>query len=289
MLAGSGLEMGAKDSVRSARDVRPGIRPDTGSARDELRLVLITQDDPFFLAENLEYLFSHLPHGVSIVGCVVSDASPFGRRESFLQKARKTRRVFGNAFFLRYATRFVLARLNPHRQVLRVLRRHRIERIDLDGSINSERSLEQLRIRAPDLLVSIAGNELFKKRLISLAPKGCLNLHTALLPKYRGLMPTFWVLKNREKETGVSVFFVDEGIDSGPILVQRRVEIGDMTQEQLIRRTKRLGMDAILEALEKVRRGNLDTVPNDDSQKTYFSFPTRDDVREFRKAGARFY
>ena len=66
------------------------------------------------------------------------------------------------------------------------------------------------------------GNQIFKKQIIELAPKGCINLHTALLPKYRGLMPTFWVLKNNEKYTGVSVFFVDKGIDSGPIIVQRK-------------------------------------------------------------------
>jgi len=55
-----------------------------------------------------------------------------------------------------------------------------------------------------------------------LAPKGCLNLHSALLPKYRGLMPSFWVLKNNENKTGVSVFFVDKGIDSGPIFSAKK-------------------------------------------------------------------
>ena len=69
---------------------------------------------------------------------------------------------------------------------------------------------------------------------------GCINLHTALLPKYRGLMPTFWVLKNNEKNTGVSVFFVDEGIDSGPIIVQKNISIGNMTQQELIVKTKKL-------------------------------------------------
>ena len=82
------------------------------------------------------------------------------------------------------------------------------------------------------MLVSILGNQIFKRKLIDLAPKGCINLHTALLPKYRGLMPTFWALKNNEKNTGVSVFFVDEGIDSGPIIIQKKVVI------ELIRHNK---------------------------------------------------
>jgi methionyl-tRNA formyltransferase len=125
--------------------------------------------------------------------------------------------------------------------------------------------------------------------LIDLAPKGCLNLHTALLPKYRGLMPTFWTLKNGEKETGVSVFLVDEGIDSGPIVVQKRVRIDTDRLEELIRRTKVIGMDAVWEAVEKVRVGKPKLIPNPDSEKSYFSFPTRDDVRAFRAAGKRLY
>ena len=116
-----------------------------------------------------------------------------------------------------------------------------------------------------------------------------LNVHSALLPKYRGLMPTFWTLKKGEKETGVSVFLVDEGIDSGPIVVQKRVPIRTNRLEGLIRETKVVGMDAVWEAVEKVRRGRLKLNPNPDAEKSYFSFPTKDDVRAFRAAGKRLY
>lgn len=139
------------------------------------------------------------------------------------------------------------------------------------------------------MLISIAGNQIFKKELIDLAPEGCLNLHTALLPKYRGLMPSFWVLKNNEEYTGVSVFFVDKGIDSGPILVQEKIKIGSRTQEELIRETKKMGMDAIIKAIQKIQEGNYDLIPNSDDEMTYYSFPTRDDVKEFNKAGKKFY
>jgi methionyl-tRNA formyltransferase len=139
------------------------------------------------------------------------------------------------------------------------------------------------------LLISIGGNQIFRQPLIELARYGTLNLHTALLPKYRGLMPSFWVLKNGEAETGVSVFFVDKGIDTGPILVQKSLRIGDMTQQDLIRVTKELGMEAIVEAVEKIHRGDMSTLPNDDAQSSYFSFPTRQDVVEFRRAGKKLY
>ena len=102
-------------------------------------------------------------------------------------------------------------------------------------------------------------------------------------------MPTFWVLKNNETYTGVSVFFVDEGIDSGPILVQKKVKIGNRTQEELIKYTKRLGMDAIIEAIEMILKGEYELILNHNEDSTYFSFPTRKDVEEFKRIGKKFY
>jgi methionyl-tRNA formyltransferase len=254
-----------------------------------MRIVIITQDDPFYLPGNLDFLLSNLPDGTRVVGCVVSKVSPFGKKESFLAKARRSYNIFGAAFFMRYALEFLASKLPWRNGVRDILQRHEVGEIPIVGSLNSEDSLGKLRDLAPDLLISIAGNEIFRKPLIELAPQGCLNLHTALLPKYRGLMPSFWVLRHGEAETGVSVFYVDEGIDSGPILVQERIEIGNMTQRELIRKSKAVGMRAIVRAIEKIRDGDTATMPNDAEQSTYFTFPTREDVQEFRRAGARFY
>ena len=254
-----------------------------------MRIVLITQDDPFYLPGNLEYLLQHLPDGAEVVACVVSKVSPFGKKESFLAKARRTLDVFGAGFFLHYSIEYLASKLPGHIGVRDVLEKYGVPEPAITGSLNSEMSLDTLRNFAPDLLISIAGNEIFRKPLIELAPQGCLNLHTALLPKYRGLMPSFWVLKNGEKETGVSVFYVDEGIDSGPILVQERIDIGSMTQRELIRESKAAGMRAIIKAVGKIRDGDTATTPNDAAESTYFSFPTRMDVEEFRRSGAKFY
>ncbi|NOX08331.1 MAG: formyl transferase [Gammaproteobacteria bacterium] len=254
-----------------------------------MRIIIITQDEPFYLAENLDYFFSMLPDYAEVVGCVVASASPFGKKESFVDKALKTARIFGIGFFIHYALRFIKAKFDSSKKVHSVLEKYNVPAILIEGSINSEESLDRLRALAPDLLISVLGNQIFKMPLIELAPKGCLNLHTALLPKYRGLMPSFWVLKNQEKETGVSVFFVDKGVDSGPILVQKRIEIGSMTQEQLIQFSKKLGMEAIVEAVDKINNDDVETMENNANDMTYFSFPTHEDVREFRKNGARFY
>jgi methionyl-tRNA formyltransferase len=254
-----------------------------------MRVVLLTQDEPLFLVPGIDSLLSRTPPGIEVAGCVVFDPSPLGKKVGIVGRARELLRVFGAAYFLRYAARFALARLSPARRLSRILKRHGVPELRLQENVNSPASLDAIRAMRPDLLVSVAGNQIFRRALIELAPKGCLNLHTALLPKYRGLMPTFWVLKNGEKETGVSVFLVDEGIDSGPIVVQKRVPIDTDSLEELIRRTKVVGMEAVWEAVEKVRSGNAELIPNPAAEKTYFSFPTRADVRAFRAAGNRLY
>ena len=255
-----------------------------------MNIIIITQNEPFYLAQNISYLIRNLPTHSKIVGCVVNDVSPFGKKESFLLKAKKTYYIFGFKFFTYYSFKFILNKFKKGNSLVSLLENYKIPIITLNKPINNIESVATIKSFQPDLLVSILGNQLFKESIINLAPKGCLNLHTALLPKYRGLMPSFWVLKNNEKETGVSVFFVDKGIDSGPILVQKRITIyKNMTQEELIKKSKKMGMNAIIEAIELIHQGNYKLIPNPDEEKSYYSFPTHDDVKEFYMAGKKFY
>ena len=155
-----------------------------------MRIILITQDEPFYLKENLKYLLKILPKNTKIIGCIISKVSPFGKKESFFKKAFKTFNLFGVKFFLYYSFKFIISKL-LYQLDQKFLKIKNIKNIKIIGSINNEKNLKLISSHKPDLLVSILGNELFKKPLINLAPKGCINLHTSLLPKYRGLMPTF--------------------------------------------------------------------------------------------------
>lgn len=254
-----------------------------------MKAVIITQDDPFYLPTAINQLFEAINGRHEIVGCVLLSASPFGKRESFFRKAMKTLQIFGIHFFLRYALRFLRSKLLSSRAMEHAFTSRGVPVLRLTQSINAQESLDEIDALGPDILISIAGNEIFKRPLIELTHYGCLNLHTAALPKYRGLMPTFWVLRHGESSTGVTVFLVDEGIDSGPIVVQQIVDIGDKTQEQLIRETKKIGMRCIAVALDLLESEKPTLIENDAGQATYFSFPTAEDVKAFRKNGARFF
>lgn len=253
-----------------------------------MKIVLITQNEPFYLKKNLCYLIDNLNSKNQIVACVLSKSSADGIKKTAINRSLYTIKVFGLSFFFYYSFKYILAKIFNHFPKESLLKRN-IPIIDLKGSINSKSNISRIKFYNPDLIISVQGNQIFKKPLINLAPKGCINLHTSLLPRYRGLMPTFWVLKNNEEYTGVSVFFVDEGIDSGPIIVQRKIKIGNQTQRQLISNTKKLGMECIFKAIELIDKDQVELIPNPDSEQTYYSFPTRKDVLEFKQAKKKFF
>jgi methionyl-tRNA formyltransferase len=255
-----------------------------------VRVIFITQEDPFYLAASFRYILDHLPPGTEVVAAVVLGGSPFGAKHSFLGKVRRIHAVFGPRFLWRYGLRFLHAKLDRSGSVAGLFRARNVEVLTpANGSINAPDFLGVVRRRRPDLLVSVAGNQIFRRALIELAPRGCLNVHSALLPRHRGLMPTFWALKHGDSETGVSVFFVDEGIDTGPILVQRPIPIRERCLDALLRDTKQLGAEAVVEALLKVRDGQVAVLPNGAAGGNYNGFPTRNDVTEFLSAGNRLF
>jgi methionyl-tRNA formyltransferase len=105
--------------------------------------------------------------------------------------------------------------------------------------------VEFLRSLALDLLVTAAFGQLLRPVILRLPRLGCVNIHASLLPKYRGAAPINWAIINGERETGVTAFLMDEGMDTGPILLQRRTEIGpDETAGELEERLSQLGRGA---------------------------------------------
>lgn len=253
-----------------------------------MRIVLITQNERVFLPRSIRHLLSRLDSPFEVVAAVVLAPSPFGKKKSNFDKILTTLNIFGIKFFVLYAMSF-LKNIIAGQSVLQILNQRKIKILRLKKSINAECSVSLFKSLNPDLLISISGNEIFKAEVLSIPKSGTLNLHTALLPKYRGLMPTFWALKNQEVETGVSVFFMDEGIDTGPIIVQKKVRTDGLSQSQLIEITKALGMEAIVEAVLLINDKLVVPIENNDTDSSYFSFPTREDVKGFLSSGARFF
>jgi methionyl-tRNA formyltransferase len=155
--------------------------------------------------------------------------------------------------------------------------------VDYTDDPNCPEYLERLSAKAPDVIIN-QSQFIIKKELLSVAPLGMLNRHNALLPKNRGRLTPFWVLYRQERETGVSIHFVDEGLDSGAIVVQKRfpVEPGE-TFRSLVRKNYVCAPKAMLEALKKIDRGDRDFLENPDSKATYNTIPTLAEAWNYRK------
>jgi methionyl-tRNA formyltransferase len=129
----------------------------------------------------------------------------------------------------------------------------------------------------PDVVVIIAYGQIIPRRLLQIPRLGWVNLHASLLPKYRGAAPIAWSIANGEAKTGLTTMQVDPGLDTGPILMQREIEIGrDETAPELAGRMAELGAPLVLESLIKMERGGIQPIPQDSSQASYAPLLTKE-------------
>ncbi|MBC7834963.1 MAG: hypothetical protein H7Y88_07665 [Phycisphaerales bacterium] len=266
-----------------------------------MKKYVFIQDDPFYLPKVLDkYLreFADSTVGINI------QPNTQGKR-TVVQTALDLLKMYGFPYFQWKLRNYVLnkAKAKLFNQWLGSTRRcytvaavakkynvpmHRTE------DVNSEEFRKLLRDLGVDFIVSISGTQLYRKPLRDQTRCGIVNCHGALLPTYRGLMPSFWTLANGEKEGGVSVHFVDAKLDNGPIVVQKgyRIHPHD-TLEDIMSRGKDLAAECIIECVRIVedadrRKVPCPTQPNDAAQLTHFSMPTRADVHRFKSGGHRF-
>ena len=147
--------------------------------------------------------------------------------------------------------------------------RHKL-RIFQPRNLQDKNLLLQLKAIQPDLLVVAAYGLLLPKTLLEIAPYGALNVHASLLPKYRGAAPIQRALLNNEQVTGASIMQMQEGLDNGPVLLQRAMAIGiEDTAQSLHNQLAQLGQDLLLQAIKRLQQGTIVPVQQDDSLASY--------------------
>ena len=126
------------------------------------------------------------------------------------------------------------------------------------------------KLSSYDLGILVSFGRIIPPEVLRAPRLGIFNVHPSLLPKYRGASPINRALENGEKETGVTIMKVTEKLDAGPIVLQRRVEIGPFeTFGELERRLIELGKEMLEEFFEMLKKGELELVPQDDSKASY--------------------
>jgi len=129
-----------------------------------------------------------------------------------------------------------------------------------------------------DLIVVIAYGQILRGNLLSVPQHFCMNIHASLLPKYRGAAPINWAIINGDKESGVTTMKMDQGLDTGDILLMQKVTIeNDDTAQHLHDKLSEAGGALALETVDQLEKGSLKFIPQNDAESTYASKLKKED------------
>jgi methionyl-tRNA formyltransferase len=143
-----------------------------------------------------------------------------------------------------------------------------------------EHFVRQLRELGPDLVVVVAYGQILPQTILDVPPHGCLNVHTSLLPKYRGAAPIQWAIANGEPETGVTIMKMDAGLDTGPILAVRRTPILPADDSQTLHdRLAEIGADLLAETIPGHVAGKISPQPQPAEGASYAAKIKKEDGR----------
>jgi methionyl-tRNA formyltransferase len=156
------------------------------------------------------------------------------------------------------------------------------------ANINEPAFVSAMRDLAPDLIISVSMNQIVKPELLSIPPKGCINVHCSPLPRYGGMSPYVWILANGDDHSAATIHYMEEGLDVGDILLQEKMPVvpKDSAFHLFWRCCCRAG-ELLEETVQAIASGTQTSYPQDMSQKTYYSWPTKEAIAKLRSGGYR--
>lgn len=147
-----------------------------------------------------------------------------------------------------------------------------------EKNINDQNFLNKIKSLNLDLIVCVNFDQILKKDIINLPTIGCINTHASLLPKYRGRAPLNWAMINGEKYSGVTVHFIDEGIDTGDIILQEKIKIDEDDYIcDLLNKVKNIYPKIVLNSIKSLECNNLNLIKPDLSKGFYVNKRNKDD------------
>jgi methionyl-tRNA formyltransferase len=137
--------------------------------------------------------------------------------------------------------------------------------------IKSPEGVAALHALAPDMIITAAFGQILSKEILGIPPLGCLNVHASLLPKYRGAAPIQWAIIKGEQKSGVTIMYMNEGLDTGDIIASSAVKIGsDMTGGELYESLAYLGANLLIETIINIMDGTATCTVQDEAQSSYY-------------------
>lgn len=146
------------------------------------------------------------------------------------------------------------------------------------SNINSAEGFELVKSFCPDLIVVVAFGQIIKRQLLDLPSLGLVNVHASLLPSYRGAAPIHWAVINGESKTGVTTMYIEEGLDSGNMILKAETPIGENEDTGTLHdRLAELGADLLVDTLDLIAKGQAPSINQDHTLSTYAPMLKKED------------
>jgi methionyl-tRNA formyltransferase len=248
-----------------------------------LRLLIITEEDPIYVIQFFRVFLAEIPPSeFEICGIVIQQAF----HEPLHRTLRRMVGFYGPLGTARLGFRFLRAHLRN--QTIRALAAPRGMLIVPTQSVNDPSFIQTAAALEPDLLVSVAAPEIFRRQLLDVPKLGAINIHSGRLPEYRGMLPSFWQMARKESSVTITVHRMAEKVDAGEILGTQTFPLSARDNlDRVISGTKQEGARLLIRVLQQIRNGTAVARPLDLSRAGYFSFPKASDVSAFRRLGHR--
>jgi methionyl-tRNA formyltransferase len=259
-----------------------------------MRVTFLTQEDPLYILPFFDTFFSADIRPIVVTGIFACRSMGNRKRGRLL---RELLSLYGGTGFAKLLGLQARARLfssrgvvqisrQPH-SIAEVARRHGVPYRRIDNPNRAE-CFDMIVAHQPDVLLSVACPFILKAPLLNLAKYAALNIHHAPLPRYKGMMPTFWQMYHGESSVGITIHTMTEKLDEGDIVLQESTPIlpGE-TMHNLIRRSKRNGAQAVLRILRQYAAAAPPQPLTAIEESSYFTFPNGPEIREFRRRGLR--
>jgi len=254
-----------------------------------MKIFIITQEDSFVIPKNMQLLAD--ANFIEVSGaCVIKSKNSLSEKKSLFIRNFGIVQVAKMGFIvikdkvLNFVDLLFQSKLLKHKRSIKAFcNKNHVPFLE-EKNVNQRDFIAKLRELNLDLIVSFSAPSIFKSELLSLPKKGCINLHCSLLPKYSGILPSFWTLLNDEKETGATVHYMDDEIDNGDILCQESIKILKTdSMLDIIIRTKKIGGAIMLDVIHDIMTDNIKLIKNKVNHEKYYSWPTNSDFKIFAK------
>ena len=257
-----------------------------------LRVLLLTEEDKLYLPAAIAHVLKHCRHDIFHVCCLRNPTT-----ESFSITLGRFFRAYGLTPLFGYARLLIPVLMNKIAGLGTAEQFSVKATVTRSGcaysyveDVNRDDFVNWVSEQAPDLIATISPTQILGARLLAIPRLGCINVHSSYLPLHRGLYPVYWTMASGDEDIGVSIHYLDEGIDTGDIIMQSGFSLENVrTMHEALKKAKQLGASLMVEAIDKLAHGTVDSIRPDVGQGSYHSFPDKNSYIAFRRHGYRLW